>query len=210
MKTQDIYNAFHKEFNFLNENGFIKLNKELTWRKKDYGFDAISILVSSYKPVYVVSFNLGIRIEFLEKLMKDFEDINPDYHHQTKSIMVMQGKFSEELKKEYRIETDEELESMKIDFEKIMNDYGWNFFDKYNNIESIHEEVNSKPKEPCLLYNDKCARAMYGILVAKILNKSEFDQLVFEYRDYLKEWNEYDQGRYEKLVTYLKNEYAKR
>lgn len=206
MKTQDIYNAFHKEFAFLHSREFKKYSKESLYRKTKYGFDEISILVSSYSPIYIVRFVLSIRIDELELIMNNFRDMNPKYINKTPSFMVRQELLMKKDRYEYRIETDEELESMKIDFEKIMNDYGWNFFDKYNNLEAIHEAVNSTPEES-LLFNDKCRRAMYGVLVAKILNAPEFENLVTHYRESLEDWNEYDQGRYEQLVSYLQKDF---
>jgi hypothetical protein len=207
MKTQDIYNAFHNEFTFLYDRGFKKNDKESLIRKTNLGFDKISILVSSYSPIYIVRFVLNTRFDELELIMNSFRDMNPKFINKTPSFMVRQELLIKKDRYEYHIETEKDIKDMGSDFEKFMNDHGWSFFEKYNDLEAIHVDVNSSPKEPCLLYNDKCSRAMYGVLVAKILNKTEFDQLVVEYRDYLKGWNEYDQGRYEKLVMYLKNEY---
>lgn len=210
MKKQDIYNAFHKEFTFLYDRGFKKNDKESLYRKAKYGFDEISILVSSYSPVHIVRFVLSTRFDELEFIMNNFRDMNPKYIYKTPSFMVRQEELIGKNRYEYRIEKEEDIEIMGRDFENFMNEYGGDFFEKYNNLEAIHKEVNLNLNAPSLLYgSDKCARAMYGVLVAQILNKSEFDHLVVEYRDYLKEWNEYDQNRYEKLVSYIQNDYQK-
>ncbi len=202
MKPDDIYKLAGKEFTFLINSGFKPYKKESLIKETTYGFNSVSILVSDYKTELIVEFILGIRINFLEDIMNKFRKINPTLQNYTKSVMATQSKILNIDEKEYKIYSDIDLLTMADSFKEFMEKYGFPFYEKFHNLNNIDKEINIAPDKPCLLFTDKCIRAMYGILISKAINSPRYPSLVEIYRGLLSDWNEFDKARFEDLVSF--------
>ena len=78
------------------------------------------------------------------------------------------------------------------------------FLDSHRDVRSLDHLMNHQGlpyREPAYLW----AFAMHAVILARLAQNPDFDKLVERYRNEIREWDDDDKDRYEKLVEQLRS-----
>lgn len=195
----------------LNEEGFKYIkSKERIMREHEEGFDVIYSRVIDYNPIFQIEFSIAIRLNAVEEIVNKFfgESL---FNSQNKSLTTTVASSYDFLtgEEENYIEISSELElySTIQKLIKITKGEGFNFFQKYRNLEFTnalkkHQILNDDTGLSNILRN-----FMQSLTLLKLCNDPDFDKLCDNYRELYVPWvGQEESGRkaMDDLIEYLR------
>jgi hypothetical protein len=169
-------------------------------RKGSYGLDFIGFGITEHYPNFKIGFYLGQRMEIIEKL---FNEILPEFTEFPDSTVTigLYGDYIFEDQNEFIIKDESDVIDWIETLVTYLSTTGLHFFDDYNDLDSLNFLFNSTP-EKILKYHDRIdTRACKGIIIAKLVENTEYNQLISSYRKTLE--NHFFKENFEKVVEFL-------
>lgn len=175
----------------LNENGF---TKKIIFSSVDRD--------NSFPTSYAVWFGLLVVDKILYKATGNADEFKKVKHGG--QIFIRQVELFEQGKypiKDYDIYTFEQADqavnqSLNYFLNTIIPEY-----DEFKNIQHLEKKINLKD----VFTNDRflSSRVKYGLILAKLVNNPEYENLKNKYRELLKDWSDWDKQELEKVISFL-------
>ncbi|GAB6120135.1 hypothetical protein [Dysgonomonas termitidis] len=208
MKKAEIRNPFLKmiEYHLLP----VGFEKKKTNEGSEYllktksGFNCVTPIINQYGSVFYISMAFAIRIDEVSVILSFINNI----HDEFEEFPTINCGFSHLITYDdnrIRVENEEEFnEALKM-LSHILENEALDFFEKYKTTADIDKDMNrfNRPKDA--FYNDN--RELIG-LISAVLNKNpQAKYWENYYRESIQKMNQYTKDQYEKLVSYLKENY---
>ncbi len=164
-----------------------------------------SIVVPVWDYADAVQFSLTIctRLEAVEALFLPFSGILPEYHVSSDTCLMKLGAFVPEPE---RI-TVYDATTIQMAVEQLspcIIRQILPFLDEHRDVKSLDHLMNDQGvphRESAYLWSF----AMHAVILARLAQNPDFDRLVERYRNEIREWDDDDKDRYEKLVERLRS-----
>lgn len=192
--------------NYFLQNGFfIKKKTEgfLIYKNTDFGKQLITIDIGNYKIEFSNSASFAVAYNKVSEILYSGrnlgENINSDFSF---TLIENPNEKYYDLLNHFQVKSELNLIKwckMVIEYYK---EFGNPFFKSYNNLNDLDIELNSHPSTPNTLLNHPTFRAETAIVVAKLNNNKNYEQLIKIYRNELTKTDSLYE--YENVVEYLK------
>lgn len=206
MTKTEVRDALYQELGPLFRGFRLKKSDEGFVRAIPGGTQKIVVPLFDYRPVFMFSLMMCMRIDEVERVFNLFSGSPPKYHAMTLTTMTPLGYFYPGLqgKKEYKVETAEEVRNAVQDLSAISGKIT-RFLDQHQNIKSLDATMNSDDG----LHFDGSAnpyRAMHALILARLAKNPEFEKLAAQYHAQSLNWNSADKKKLDDLVLYLREQ----
>jgi hypothetical protein len=176
----------------LAKDGFaLKGAKDTFLRRHDGVTDIFQLVCLDGKPGYRIQPNVGVRIERVEELFHQTSGFEPKYQKDTATIGSSMGILLSEDSRacEFLLESASEAASVAEKIAAVFHDFDLPYFDRWASLEAIDAELNDKPTERTPHRGVPWSRCSTGIIVAKLVGRSDYDQLAAVYTDVMSKFS---------------------
>ncbi|MEO0896269.1 MAG: hypothetical protein AAFY71_07725 [Bacteroidota bacterium] len=193
---------------FMEKEGYELLEAKKQFRKEDEtGFQNVILSVSPYDDLVMIEFHFGIRIHAVEDMVGSFTRSLKGWRPDAHTIIISQGKLLDKAYWRFEAKSIRDLDEIVLAFQQMWSGKISLFLNQYFRLEGIHELLNLDPKSPSKYLPNQGHRYLRGLVVARLLQKENFEELV---KIYSHQMAELPQGEIlkpgmEKLVKYLRN-----
>ena len=179
-----------------------KRSKDRFERQHDGIADRFSLVCLNAMPGYRVQPNVGIRIELVENIFHQTSDWDPKYQKDTPTIGAGIGHIiaGDNRKCEFVVQNDADVLPAAEKIGNVFREFALPYFQKYGSLQAIDAELNSHPTERTPHRDYGWLRCSTGIIVARLVNRPHYDELV---KTYTKVIAEVDRGFYLKYFIPL-------
>jgi hypothetical protein len=164
---------------------------------------SIIIPLRDYADAFQFSLTFGIRLEAVEALFLPFSGILPEYHVSSHTCLMNLNEFVPDLDR-LTVYDDATIQRAVDQLTPHITNEILPFFDSHRDVRSLDHLMNRKGlpyREPAYLW----AFAMHAAIVARLAQNLDFDTLVERYRHEIRDFDDDDKERYEKLVAHLRS-----
>lgn len=104
-------------------------------------------------------------------------------------------------KKVYYIENDSEIKKLSVLLSEQIQKYVFPYFDENSSLEKMEKLLNANIEEVSLHHFFSVTKACFGIIIARILDRPNLQELIKQYRDDLRPAKQEFLNEYEKVVS---------
>ncbi|NEO53643.1 MAG: hypothetical protein F6K54_11460 [Okeania sp. SIO3B5] len=206
MKKKEVRDLIYSKLNeVLSNKGFrLKKSRECFVRSFTGGHQHISISIIDYRPEFIFSLTMAIRLDAVEQIFHLFSGSLSNYQALSTTTLTQLDYFTEGQVKEYKISTETEILTALEKLSKIIIERIIPFFDKHCDIYSVEAGVNSKS----LIGFDSTqfpSGAMHAVILAHLAGNPNFEELVGQFQDATRNFPEGEKDKFNQLVVYLRN-----
>jgi len=172
------------------------------------GYNGIIPLITQYDTLFFISVAFQLRIDDISKILIYIENVGEEFQEEYSTFSFGIIYFDKYTDDRFRIETFEELDNALKTLKNIIEESALVFFENFKTIADIDKEMNKNNRPKDLYCNEISSRPFVG-LIAAVLNKNpQAKYWESYYRENLQNKNQHLKNQYEKLVSYLKENYA--
>jgi len=188
--------------------GFIKQKSPdgiLYRRLTHFGFNDIPLLIWEYDDLFYLSIGFLIRIDDLNKIFVYYGNYVIYEKDETVTIAADIQTLGYEQDRRIKVQTSDDLSAAIKILKEILMDKGLSFFEKFQTVKSIDDELNRNNRPPNLYCDDIMHRTIIGLTAAALNHNPKFSYWEEFYRDRLKNASQSRKDKYEQLTRHLKD-----
>ena len=194
---------------FLGRQGFTWLPHLHQFRKStERGFTCVILSVSDHEQSSLVEAHLGIRIDDVENITFPFTNGLPGFQPDSMTIVSPLSKLYSKPFERFEVTDARSAAEAVMAIQGQLQDKGLKFLGQYSSMEDMEALFNEKPQEPLFLVHNQANRCLRAIVMARLLPRKDFEQLVETYHRRLEEELHAPQstlGKYIRLVNFLRH-----
>lgn len=156
---------------------------------------------------YTVAPSVAVRNEEVERIFHRVSGFEPKYQKLTPTIWVTIKDLTKSTPGcEYDLQTSDDIDSVAEIFFTYFKDVAFPFLKKNSSLNAVDKLLNDDPKKDSI-YDSFYLRCYHGVIVAKLNNRSDYQQIAEIYRQALASFEDgYYLADYERLLEVLTNE----
>jgi len=192
---------------FFEARGFAYLPALNQFRRPSHtGFQCVIMALSHYEDLSLLEIHLGIRQDEVEDLAHPFTNGLPGFRPNAMTLVCSMAKLFGESRYRYRLTDATRVQEAIQEIEGQFRKYARPFLQRYSRLEEFDQLFNSHPGEDVQLLHNQVNRCIRGIAIAKLVHRSDFDQLAERYRQRLDELHatSVTREKFERLYQYLR------
>ena len=193
------------------ERGFEWLPQRAQFRKRTYrGFSNLLLSFSNYADGVMVEGHCGIRVDAVEDTVyqytNGFREFQPDSH----TLITSTGRLEGELTRRRLVQSREHALKVALEIFGTVDEKGEGFWQRYSDLEALDTLFNQPDDETAQLVPNLSYACLRGLVVAKLINRPNFEELVELHRKRLHylPTNPVVQIGYESLVAALRGHWV--
>lgn len=202
----DLFNRLSPD---LLDAGFTLVASKNRFQKRGRDVTAIFQLVClDGKPGYRIQPNVGIRIERVENIFHQTSGFESKFQKDTATIGSSVGMFLEGDSRscEFLLRLDSEIATVAEDIIKVFHEFALPYYDRWGSLAAIDAGLNDKPGEQTPHRPLPWFRCSTGIIVAKLIGRSDYDQISVIYTEMMTMDNKgFYLQRFQSLLRYLES-----
>ena len=148
------------------------------------GFHSIIIAAGPATPT-LAELHLGIRIDVVEDLVYQFTSGLAGYGPHSTTLIASAGRVQGVPYWRYELSKPDDCAAVARQMSEFLEAAGFLFLQKYQRIEALDALFNGEPQQKLLLLPNLLHRSLRGVVLAKLTQRSRWEQLVGSYRDQL-------------------------
>lgn len=177
---------YQKLEEFFSEKGFELLIDKKQFRKINYdSFQNVIFSISDSNGDVWIEVNFGIRNGQIENFTQQFLNNRVNFRADANTLVTNIGKFNGQKHFRFKVRDEFDLERVIDEIKDFFISKGFDFMVNASNIHEIDRILNEDPTKPCLFLYNQIHRCFKGIVVAKLVNRTNFAELIDKYRDVL-------------------------
>ena|SRR5690242_19714893 len=168
----------------LSEEGFIlKVEKDRFIRPHQGVVDIFQLVFLDAKDTLRIQPNVSVRIECVENIFHQTSNFEAKFQNDTPTIGISVGHLigGNNQACEFILRQNSEVLTTAKEIVSVFKKIALPYFQKYDSIKAIDAELNSEPTKLTLHRIAPWLRCATGIIVAKLVNRPNYDQLVQVY-----------------------------
>jgi hypothetical protein len=181
-------------------------SKEILKKATDIGFQTIQIFTDPVGFGFEIKVTIGLRINKVEDIINVFREMNPDYKKDTETHVVSAGMLRGDIHFRWEVHNEEQFQHSIIEIINFLNTEGLYYLNRYQNIDELEKLYNNLPTDATVKIKVPFAKAFTGLTLAKLVSRSDFEELVNRYEVEMKRANDemYFPDRFYELVNFLR------
>ncbi|HEY1548554.1 MAG TPA: hypothetical protein VGG28_12070 [Kofleriaceae bacterium] len=153
----------------------------------------------------LVSADAGVRFERVETIYHTISGTEPKYMVDTVTVgtslrSTLEGNAR---RCEFILEREDQLAAVRDSIVSLFRDIAIPYYATYSSLPAIDHELNTEPLVRTPARGVRWTRSAYGIIVAKLVGRHNYRELVDVYRGVLRKADGFHLPRYEALVQQL-------
>jgi hypothetical protein len=181
---------------------------DLTFKRKDkFGFDMIQLIIHDKIDGIVVTPHIYIRHNKVEELVTKFsESDNKEMITIGNDLSCIIYNCNEPISKiSFLINDEFDIKNTVNKIVKLINTIGEDFFLKFRTIESVDYAINLNPESQTALLNVNPSRCIRGLIIAKLVNNPNLNNLTKIYSTRMELVNERDKKTFKAVIEWTHN-----
>lgn len=191
---------------------FLKQGYELQPHKKQFsmqtrnGFRSAMISINGSRSEQAIDLTLGIRLDLVEDLVGQFMEGLYSFSKESPTLIASYGRLTSKPTRRFLVQEEGDLNEVSQRIEQFMLGKGFRFLERFDTLKRLDKVINRKPEQPCPFLYNQVSRCFKGITIAKMMHRTDFNQLVKIYLNYLhNQWAPRSViANYKKLVKFLR------
>jgi len=170
----------------LAKHGFsLKVAKSRFIRQRGEVTDIFQLVCLDGKPGYRIQPNTGVRIERVEEIFHQTSGFESKHQKDTATMGNSVGIFltGDSRSCEFLLVKESEVASVAEKIANVFRGFALPYFEQWGSLATIDTELNDKPGERTHQRPLAWERCATGIIVAKLIGRSDYEQLVSFYTD---------------------------
>ena len=191
----------------LEPQGFIWSAPKSQFRcEKKYGFNNFVISFSGYSDGVMVEGHCGVHLHAVEEMIAPFLNTLGNQGLDSHTIICSTAKLKQQPRDRFLIQCRETAEQAATSMSRTIHDHGESFWARYASLNTLDELFNSPSEQTHRLINNVPQALMRGLVIAKLLEREDFENLVNEHRVHLQKihTNPLLSQRFEELAVSLR------
>lgn len=176
-------------------------------RRRGEVSDIFQLVCLDGKPGYRIQPNVGVRVERIEDIFHQISGLEAKFQKDTPTIGSSVGIYltGDSRSCEFLLESPSEVGSITEKIVRVFHEFGLPYFDRLGSIQAIDAALNSNAPERTPHRVLAFFRCSTGIIVAKLVGRPNYDELVALYTDVMTRDNDgFYFKRFQELLTLLK------
>jgi len=176
----------------LAKHGFsLKAAKDSFVRRHGEVTDMFQLVCLDGKPGYRIQPNVGVRIERVEEIFHQTSGFEPKHQKNTATMGSSVGMFlnGDSRSCEFLLELESEVVSVAEKITGVFREFAVSYFERWSSLAAIDAELNDKPAERTHHRALAWFRCSTGIIVARLIGRSDYEQLATFYMDVMTQDN---------------------
>jgi (p)ppGpp synthase/HD superfamily hydrolase len=171
----------------------------------DKGFLNYLLSFSSYPDALIVEAHAGVRINAVEEMAFPFTNGLKTFQPDSNTVISSLGRLKGKRFERHLVASLEDVRKFLMAMKEDLKEWVEPFWEKYHHLQSLHQLFNYPKEDQLLLVTNWNYAPLRGIVLAKLLNSSDFPALLLKHREVLKELVAHDllKERFEQLAIYL-------
>lgn len=205
LQEQQLYKQLQPVFN---AQGYEAIPAKKQFRKSNgSGFKNIIFSMSGDEEEQIINVHMGLRFDLVEDLVCQFLDIPASKEKESNTIIASLSRFHRLPYHRFIITDDSSLQHTCEQIAGFMQHKGFRFLNACEKLKRIDAVVNRKPALSCPYMYNQIHRCFKGITIARLLHRTDFEQLVTIYSNYLySQWApRHLIENFDKLANYLRH-----
>ena len=170
--------------------------------------DHFQLVCRDAKPGYRIQPNAGVRIDRVEQIFHQTSGFEPQYQDNTSTMGAPVGALLTENPRacEFLLESESEIASVTEEIVRVFREFALPYFERCGSLAAIDAELNAKPGERTRQRALAWFRCSTGLIVAKLVGRPDYEQLVAFYTDVMTKDNKgFYLKRFQALVKSLES-----
>jgi hypothetical protein len=164
-----------------------KLNaiKDSFVRRRNGVADIFQLVCKDAKPGWRIQPNVAVRLEQVEEIFHRTSGFEPQYQKDTPTMGGSVGHFLKGSGRacEFLLTSNSDVAPVAEQVTRVFEEFAIPYFERWASLTAIDAELNDKPLEPTLQRSLAWFRCSTGIIVAKLVGRSDYEQLAKLYSD---------------------------
>lgn len=149
------------------------------------GFRNVILSMSNYEDEMWVEVTLGVRKDHVEKTVQQFLSGRTAFHTEANTALISIGKLTQNPYFRYKVVNDEDLELCQEQISQFMDTQGFDFLSDLDHLRRLNHIFNHRPKKPCKYIHNQRHRCFKGLVIARLSQHPQYEQLKDTYREVL-------------------------
>ncbi len=172
---------------FFRNYDFVLLAEKKQFRKNTpTGFQNVIFTATAYQDEIWLEVNIGCRSHQVEQIAQQFLGNTRDYWADSNTLVISIGKFNDAKYFRYKIFNENDLEDTCEAIKEFLENTGFPFLNKSDNLKAINNIFNLQPSSPCKYLYNQTHRSYKGIITARLTNDERFLDLSNTHRNVLR------------------------
>lgn len=187
--------------------GYEPLPAKNQFRKRTAkGFRSVIFSVSGATNEQLLDIHFGVRFDIIENLVHQFLSEPRFLEKESNTIIASLPQLKHAPIGQFFIPDKISLERACDEIAIFMQEKGFRFLDACDSLRRIDAKINRKPHQPCLYMASHIHRCFKGIIIARLLQRNDFETLITIYKNHLcsRRASSRTIENFNRLVTYLK------
>lgn len=189
------------------ERGFVWMPHLGQFRKQTYrGFSNLLLSFSNYADGVMVEGHCGIRVDAVEDTVYQYTNGFREFQPNSHTLITSIGRLEGELTRRRLVESREDALETALEIFATVDEKGEGFWQRFSELEALDELFNFPDDETAQLVPNLSYACLRGLVIAKLLNRPNFEALVDVHRARLGQLptNPVVRDGYESLVVALR------
>jgi hypothetical protein len=164
----------------------LKSTKESFLRQREGVIDIFQLVCLDGKPGYRIQPNVAVRVERVEDIFHQTSGFERKYQSDTPTMgapvgILLSGTDARAC--EFLLESSSEVTSVVAKIMCVFRECALSYFERWASLQAIDKELNDKPGQRTLHRALEWFRCSTGVIVARLLGRPNYEQLVTFYTD---------------------------
>lgn len=204
LQDQSIYKLLQPLFQ---AQGYELIAAKKQFRKRTRnGFRSVIFSISGKADEQILDIYFGLRFDVIENLVQQFLCGPAQDEKESNTILVSLNRLKEPPLQRFIITDTSSLHDACKEISEFMQDKGFRFLQAFDRLRRVDAKINRRPQAPSPYMYNQIHRCFKGVVIARILQRNDFEMLTTIYRNYLySQWAPaHVMDNFNKLVNYLK------
>lgn len=204
LQDQSIYKLLQPLFQ---SQGYELIPAKKQFRKRTgNGYRSVIFSISGKTDEQILDIHFGLRFDIIENLVQQFLDGTSQEEKDSNTVVVSLHRLKRPPLQQFIISDASGLHEACKEISEFMLDKGFRFLQTFDKLRKVDAKINRKPQAPSPYMHNQIQRCFKGIVIARLLQRNDFEMLTTIYRNYLySQWAPaHIMDNYNRLVNYLK------
>jgi len=133
----------------------------------------------------MLEIHLGIRLDVIETVAKRYVRSLPEFQEDSLTLVVSMGRLQGQKYLRFKIKDDDDLEEAYESINTFLDPVGFSVLEGWADTSYLHQLFNSEPSN-LNFFHSAANKAIRGLILAKLNNAEQFDEIRNQYWRLLK------------------------
>lgn len=192
---------------FFKPQGYLYLPGKKQFRRSDeQGFQNLILSVAPYDDAVLLEFHFGLRLHAVENIVQRFTRTLPGFYPDAHTCILSEGRLTGRPYLRHTCRHTEDLDKALHHLRMLWTHRAEPYLDEHYSLEGVDLLLNARPDLPSIYLPNPAHRYLKGLVVARLLQREDFESLARTYAEGLRQTPTGDllSEDYQRLWGYLR------